>query len=261
MKKRILFVACFILILLPLSSCQSAKNLVAEPTPTTEIVPTEATVAQTPVLVPDPMPEATPVPGPEPEPLDYVSAYSSVIEKYRIAKQANVSSPGAAFEYDVSEWIEYFDHVGYALKDLDENGVPELIVAGISPTYDPGPVLFEVFTLENNTPVQLLTSWARSRNFLLPDNRIYNEGSNGAASSGFVLFKVTGTTKQFLEGYWSSNSTDYTGSTMYHTTSDDGHPGFGNFDNYDYSMPAQQGFDIGQQLRETTCLPELTLIA
>ena len=181
MKKRILFAACFILILLTLSSCQFEKNPVAEPTPTLETVPTEAMAAQTPV----------PVPAPEPETIDYVNYYSSIIEKYRIAKQASVSNPGAAYEYDVSEWIEYFDHVGYALKDLDENGVPELIVAGISPTYDPGPVLFEVFTLENKTPVQLLVSWARSRNFLLPDNRIYNEGSGGASSSGFVLFQVS----------------------------------------------------------------------
>lgn len=251
MKKRILFAACFILILLTLSSCQFEKNPVAEPTPTPETVPTEAMAAQTPV----------PVPAPEPETIDYVNYYSSIIEKYRIAKQASVSNPGAAYEYDVSEWIEYFDHVGYALKDLDENGVPELIVAGISPTYDPGPVLFEVFTLENKTPVQLLVSWARSRNFLLPDNRIYNEGSGGASSSGFVLFQVSGTNLQFLEGYWSSNSTDFTGSTMYHTSSDEGNPGFGNFDKYDYTMPAQEGFAIGQQLRETSYLPELTLIA
>ena len=251
MKKRILFAACFILILLTLSSCQFEKNPVAEPTPTPETVPTEAMAAQTPV----------PVPAPEPETIDYVNYYSSIIEKYRIAKQASVSSPGAAYEYDVSEWIEFFDHVGYALKDLDENGVPELIVAGISPTYDPGPVLFEVFTLENKTPVQLLISWARSRNFLLPDNRIYNEGSGGASSSGFVLFQVSGTNLQFLEGYWSSNSTDFTGSTMYHTSSDEGNPGFGNFDKYDYTMPAQEGFAIGQQLRETSYLPELTLIA
>lgn len=251
LKKRILFAACFILILLTLSSCQFEKNPVAEPTPTPETVPTEAMAAQTPV----------PVPAPEPETIDYVNYYSSIIEKYRIAKQASVSSPGAAYEYDVSEWIEYFDHVGYALKDLDENGVPELIVAGITPTYDPGPVLFEVFTLENKTPVQLLVSWARSRNFLLPDNRIYNEGSGGASSSGFVLFQVSGTNLQFLEGYWSSNSTDFTGSTMYHTSSDEGNPGFGNFDKYDYTMPAQEGFAIGQQLRETSYLPELTLIA
>lgn len=251
MKKRILFAACFILILLTLSSCQFEKNPVAEPTPTPETVPTEAMAAQTPV----------PVPAPEPETIDYVNYYSSIIEKYRIAKQASVSNPGAAYEYDVSEWIEYFDHVGYALKNLDENGVPELIVAGISPTYDPGPVLFEVFTLENKTPVQLLVSWARSRNFLLPDNRIYNEGSGGASSSGFVLFQVSGTNLQFLEGYWSSNSTDFTGSTMYHTSSDEGNPGFGNFDKYDYTMPAQEGFAIGQQLRETSYLPELTLIA
>jgi hypothetical protein len=192
---------------------------------------------------------------------DFVNAYSSVIEKYRVAKQANVSSPGAAYEYDVSEWIEYFNHVGYALKDLDKNGIPELLVAGIDSQYEANPILFEVYTLDKNTPVQLLTSWARSRKFLLPDNRIYHEGSNGAASSGFILQKVNGTTLQFLEGYWSSNSTDYTGATMYHTVSDKENPGFGDYDTYDYTMPSQQGFEIGRALLETAWLPQLTMIA
>ena len=48
---------------------------------------------------------------------------------------------------------------------------------------------------------------------------------------------------------------------MYHTSSDEGNPGFGNFDKYDFTIPAQEGFAIGQQLCETSYLPELTLIA
>ncbi len=273
MKKVILFFACFIWVFLTMSYFHIGKSLATDPIPIPETMPTEAMAAQAPVPTPDPMPEATPVPAPEltpeaaqvpaPEPdtIDYVNAYSSVIEKYRIAKQANVSSPGAAYEYGVSEMIEYHDHVGYALKDLDENGIPELIVAGIGSTLYTDPILFDVYTLENYTPVQLLSSWARSRNYLLPDNRIYNEGSSGAASSGFILYKVSGATLQSLEGYWSSNSTDFSGSRMYHTTTNEGRLGIDDFDNYDYTMPAQQGYDLMQQLRETACLPELTLIA
>ena len=136
-----------------------------------------------------------------------------------------------------------------------------LAMAGMDSEYDYGPILFEVYTLDNNSPLQLLISWARSRKFLLPDNRIYHEGSGGASSSGFTLQKVNGTTLQFLEGYWSSNSTDYTGATMYHTVSDEGNPGFGNYDTYDFTIPSQQGFEIGRALLETAWLPQLTLIA
>ena len=74
MKNRILFVACFILILLTLSSCQSEKKIVAEPAPTLETVPTEAGTAQTPVPVLDPMPEETLVPSPEPETLGNIGS-------------------------------------------------------------------------------------------------------------------------------------------------------------------------------------------
>ena len=48
-----------------------------------------------------------------------------------------------------------------------------------------------------------------------------NEGSSGASSSGFILKKVNGTKLEFLEGYWSSNSNDMSGATMYHTTVED----------------------------------------
>ena len=250
MNKRICFIAGVLLALLMLGACGLGKEPAAAPAVTDAAVTEPAAATEAP----------EPVPAARPESPDYEEAYRSVLDRYRAAKQAGVSGPGSAYEYEVSEWMEYYHGVGYALKDLDGNGISELMVAGIDPEYDPGPVLFEVYTMENGEPVQLVISWARSRNYLLPDGRIYNEGSGGAASSGFVLLRVNGTAMEFLEGWWSSNSADYSGETMYHTTSDEGSPGFGNYDDYDSTMPAQEGFALGQQLLETACLPELTPI-
>ena len=195
---------------------------------------------------------------------DFINAYSSVIEKYRAAMLAYIQGTGSYYDFGVSEWISSCDHVGYALKDLDKNGIPELIIAGIGnysgTTNLETNIIYELYTLSDSQPLQLVESWGRSRKYLLPDNRIYNEGSNGAASSGFILFKVNGTTLQFLEGYWSTNSTDYIGNTMYHTTSDEGNSGFGNYDKYDYTLSPQEGFSIGEQLRNTAWMPHLTMI-
>lgn len=248
MNKRICFIAGVLLALLMLGACGLGQEPAAEPAVTDAAVTEPAAATE------------APVPAVQPESPDYAEAYRSVLDRYRAAKQAGVSDPGSAYEYEVSEWMEYYHDVGYALEDLDGNGIPELMVAGIDPVYGEDPVLFEVYSLENGEPVQLLISWPRSRNYLLPDGRIYNEGSSGAASSGFVLLKVNGAALEFLEGWWSSNSTDDSGVTMYHTTSDEGSPGFGNFDDYDSTMPAQEGFALGQQLLETACLPELTRI-
>ena len=196
---------------------------------------------------------------------DYVTAYSSVIEKYRNAMQAHMQGTGSYYDFEVSEWISSCDHVGYALKDLDKNGIPELIIAGIG-NYSGSSnletnIIYELYTLSASQPVQLVESWGRSRKYLLPDNRIYNEGSNGAASSGFILLKVDGTVLRFLEGYWSSNMSDFTGTVMYHTSTDEGSEGYGNFDLYDYTLSPQEGFAIGEQLRNSSWMPQLTMIA
>ena len=258
MTKRLHIIACILLVLLMLGACGLGQEPAAEPAVTDAAVTEPAHAPEAGPAEAVETPEA--VPADEPEGPDYGEAYRSVLDRYRAAEQAGVSDPRSAYEYEVSEWMEYYHGVGYALEDLDGNGIPELMVAGIDPEYDPGPVLFELYTLENGEPVQLLISWARSRNYLLPDGRIYNEGSGGAASSGFVLFRVNGTALEFLEGWWSSNSADYSGETMYHTTSDEGSPGFGNYDDYDSTMPAREGFALGQQLLETARLPELTPI-
>ena len=187
---------------------------------------------------------------------DFINAYSSIIEKYRYAVNLPAWNSQTASELELSECINYSEKVGYALKDLDKNDIPELIIAGINYHYEE-PLVYDLYTLANNQPVRLCVTWARSRNYLLRDNRIMNEGSNGAASSGFILKKVNGAKLEFLEGYWSSNSTDMSGATMYHTTVEDN----GYFDIYDYTMPSPQGFAIGEQLRNSAWMPQLTLIA
>ena len=188
---------------------------------------------------------------------DFLTAYISVIERYRYAVNLPEWKSQTAAELELSECINYSEKVGYALKDLDKNGIPELIIAGINYHYTEGPLVYDLYTLDNYQPVRLCVTWARSRNYLLRDNRIMNEGSNGAASSGFILKKVNGAKLEFLEGYWSSNSTDMSGQTMYHTTVEDN----GYFDIYDYTMPSQQGFAIGEELRKTAWMPQLTAVS
>ena len=132
------------------------------------------------------------------------------------------------------------------------------MIGGINYYWEDAPMVYDLYTLNSmNQPVQLCVSWPRSRNYLLTDNRIMNEGSGGASSSGFILKKVNGTSLEFLEGYWSSNSTDNSGTTMYHTTVEDN----GFFDIYDDTMPSQQGFAIGEALKEKAWMPQLTQIA
>ena len=122
---------------------------------------------------------------------DYVDAYADVIAAYREAYQNSDRNAGYAYEHGVSELIAYSEHVGYALKDLDRDGVPELIVAGMEMGESDFGVnaLFDLYTLKEGEPLNLAGSWPRNRYYLRTDNTILNEGSGGAGHSLFCVLR------------------------------------------------------------------------
>ena len=122
---------------------------------------------------------------------DYVSAYGSVIDAYRSAYDSGkIVTEEYAFEKNLSEWIGYAEKIGYAMKDLDKDGIPELIIAGMGENNNTGGVIFEICTLNGNTPVTLCRSHVRDRYYLRTDSTVYNFGSSGAAYSSFCLFRL-----------------------------------------------------------------------
>lgn len=94
--------------------------------------------------------------------------------------------------------------VGYLYRDVNGDGVPELLV--MSSPYASEPIIWAAFTLENGVPYQLLSGWYRSRYFLLNDNSFYYEGSDGAAYSVRARYVLEGARCVYTGGY---ASTDY----------------------------------------------------
>ena len=86
----------------------------------------------------------------------------------------------------------YSAHVGYALIDLDGNGVQEIIVAGTGSGNNNGNIVFEICTLVNDQPVNICMSSARNRYYLRTDGTVLNEGSSGAAYSNYDVLSVSG---------------------------------------------------------------------
>ena len=123
---------------------------------------------------------------------DFITAYSSVITAYREAYSAWENKFEYAMEHGLSEVVRYSDSVGYALKDLDKNGIPELIIEGIGTDDFSGDIAYGIYTLSDGNPVELATSWARNRYYILTDNTILNEGSSGAGFSNYSTFRLDG---------------------------------------------------------------------
>ena len=108
-----------------------------------------------------------------------------------------------AWNNGLSEYIGYSNHVGYSLTDLDGDGTPELIIAGMGDANNSSGVIYDLYTLAGGQPVQLACSQARNRYLLRTDGSVLNEGSGGAGHSIFVLNRVVGSELMPVEAVFS----------------------------------------------------------
>ena len=124
-----------------------------------------------------------------------ISPYSSVIEKYRTAYLSGNANndyynESYAYKNGISSYIGYSAHVGYCYKDLDDDGIPELIIAGIDTRSFSKQELFDLYTLRDNMLVKLAVSHFRLRYYLESDNTILFVGSGGAAYNQWAVQRV-----------------------------------------------------------------------
>lgn len=192
---------------------------------------------------------------------DYINAYNPVIERYRKAKLAEISNFGQAHERDVSEWIIDCEHVGYTLSDLDKNGIPELLIAGIDTKDSDLNLLLDVYSFSYDKPVRICLSTARNRYYLYAGNRIYSEGSSGTSISTHEFYTLDGTKLQFQERYFCFYESQIFGPYFYHTTQDTEHFLDQKPENYDRKIPLSEFPAIRAAIHAQTWLPALAQIA
>ena len=190
---------------------------------------------------------------------NFLDTYSGVISQYRNAYEGSDKSPGYAFDNGISEFISYSNHVGYALKDLDKNGVPELIIAGMGTEDFSNNVVYAIYTIENGQSVKICESQARQRYYLMTDNRIYMQGSSGAAYSNFEFYEVRGSKLAFTEGYATYSTYENAGNGFYHTTQLTPE-GYADYSRYSDSMTLEQGTALTTAFESYIWMPPLTQI-
>ena len=73
-----------------------------------------------------------------------------------------------------------------------QNGIPELLIGAAGAEYGDDSMIYDLFTLEEGTPVRVLVSSARVRYYLCEDDRILHEGSGGASYNLSLLYDLEG---------------------------------------------------------------------
>ena len=134
---------------------------------------------------------------------DFVAAYQSVLSAYRSAYQVGGHTAQYAASYGLSQMITHSSHIGYAFKDLDKDGTPELFIAGIGTDNAAQNLVYDVYTLIGGVPSRLAVSTEGNRFYLCTDNAILNSGSLGSSYSHCFVYRFSNNRLESLEGYMS----------------------------------------------------------
>ena len=188
---------------------------------------------------------------------DFLTPYSTVLDAYRAVYAQGEGKMEYAIEHGLSEIVCYSTGVGYALKDLDKNGIPELIIEGIGTDDFSNGIAYGIYTLADNQPVNLATSWARTRYYIRTDNTVLYHGSGGASHSYNSIMQVTGSSLEKIETVFTDYDEAACQTVFYYQQ--------GNSDNFssEKSIPLteQEYTERLNQMESNIFIPILTKIA
>ena len=143
-----------------------------------------------------------PVPRPGEEltmiPVEYPQSYPGAPEEYKpildalflLEELMRREEYGFGEDLEIVGFVEYphDSTLGYALIDLNNDGVLELLLGSIDGLNNSAPN--SVFILKDGQPVLLTSFWSRSRGVVTADGTIYSMGSGGAAYTYLSSLKL-----------------------------------------------------------------------
>ena len=101
------------------------------------------------------------------------------------------------FSPDLLTANDYYQTPGWLLRDLDGDGIPELLLGA---NWDEGhAVIFNIYRSGGTRAVRVVNGWNRNRWYLCTDGSLANEGSSSAFESSFSYYSYTSGELQHLE--------------------------------------------------------------
>ena len=189
--------------------------------------------------------------------IDYENPYSTIIQRY--SKAFRYGAPTAEYceSNGISERAAECLWVGYALYDIDENGVDELFIApyGLNEAGYRRNRILELYTVLDNEPYRIYCSKGGSELYLLDEGRLLSvSAAPGMTSHG--IYRLANDFLIYEEVYIEETDPDFPDRTVWRHRLDNS---IGYSD--DRPLDTAEAIAALDALHALTCLPELTPIA
>lgn len=154
------------------------------------------------------------------------AAYDALLGEISDLRRSGASEAQTDFSHDLLSANDYYQTPGWLLRDLDGDGIPELLLG--ADWGDGHSVIFNIYRLDGAKAVRVVDGWNRSRWYLCTDGSLAHEGSDGASEGTFSYYRYENGALRHLEtlisldGWLYSDTTDhYVGGKGFRPVSED----------------------------------------
>lgn len=125
------------------------------------------------------------------------AAYDALLAEISDLRRSGASDVQTDFSHDLLSANDYYQTPGWLLRDLDGDGIPELLLGA---NWDEGhAVIFNIYRSGGTRAVRVVNGWNRNRWYLCTDGSLANEGSSSAFESSYSYYRYTSGELQHLE--------------------------------------------------------------
>ena len=127
----------------------------------------------------------------------YPAAYDELMTNICNLRSAGARDIETDFSHDLLSVNDYYQTPGWLLRDLDGDGIPELLLG--ADWGDGHTVIFNIYCLDGAKAVRVVDGWSRSRWYLCTDGSLAHEGSDGASEGTYSYYRYENGALRHLE--------------------------------------------------------------
>lgn len=141
------------------------------------------------------------------------TAYDALLAEISDLRRSGASEAQTDFSHDLLSANDYYQTPGWLLRDLDGDGIPELLLG--ADWGDGHSVIFNIYRLDGAKAVRVVDGWNRSCWYLCTDGSLAHEGSDGASEGTYSYYRYENGALRHLEtvisldGWLYSDTTDH----------------------------------------------------